>query len=257
MRAAASLVLARDGDGGIEVLLVQRGDAGDFPGLHVFPGGLVDRGDDDPRLQAASRRSPDSARAMLGAESALAAYIAAVRESLEEVGVLLADTVTGAVADIAAWQRALLARERNFADLVAAESLSLNTDALGYFSHWITPEGIPRRYDTRFFIARMPEGQDVRLDGREAVRADWLSPQAALDAHQRNDIRLIFPTIRNLAALAAFDSVDGLLAHAHSHRPVPAMQPKMVATANGIRLLLPGDPGYDAGIAAGKGEAAP
>lgn len=242
MRKAASLVLARDGATGLEVLLVQRGEAGDFPGVHVFPGGLVDADDADPRLVAASSRSTDSANALLASDDALPYFIAAVRESLEEVGVLLAGGTQQRQRHH--WQDQLATRQHRFADLFDAPAI--DTDALGYFSHWITPAGIPRRYDTRFFVARMPDEQEVRVDGREAVRGDWLSPAEALAAHERNDIRLIFPTIRNLAALAAFDTVDALLTHTRLPRPVTAMLPKMVNTADGIRLLLPGDPGYDA-----------
>lgn len=250
MRAAATLVLARDGDAGLEVLLVQRGEHGDFPGLHVFPGGLVDRGDSDPRLLAASRRDAHSADRLLSLADALPSFVAAVRESLEEIGVLLAHTPAGHHAEVAivhAWQRQLLARETGFADLVARESLQLNTDELGYLSHWITPVGIPRRYDTRFFVARMPAGQDVHVDGREAVRADWLAPSVALAAQARGDIRLIFPTIRNLEALAKFTTAEELLAQTQQVRPVPATLPKVVDSgAGGMRLLLPGDAGYDA-----------
>ncbi len=241
MRAAASLILVRDGADGPEVLLVKRGEAGDFPGLHVFPGGLVDADDNDPRLQAASRRSVDSARALLGHDDALASFVAAVRESLEEVGVLLGAAST----DAAALQDLLANRRQRFADLVPAAVQELATDALGYFSHWITPTGIPRRYDTRFFVARLPQGQAVRVDGREAVAADWLTARQALAANERGEIRLIFPTIRNLEALAAFDSVEALLAHAQAPRAVAAIQPKMVNGPGGIRLLVPGDAGYE------------
>lgn len=241
MRAAASLILVRDGAHGPEVLLVKRGEAGDFPGLHVFPGGLVDADDSDPRLLAASRRTPESARELLGHDHALASFVAAVRESLEEVGVLLG----AASANVAGLQDLLADRRQRFAELVPGAVQELATDTLGYFSHWITPTGIPRRYDTRFFVARLPEGQSVRVDGREAVGADWLTAQQALAANARGDIRLIFPTIRNLEALAAFDSIDALLAHAHTPRPVTAIQPKMVNGPDGIRLLVPGDAGYE------------
>lgn len=250
MRAAATLVLARDGAEGLEVLLVKRGEAGDFPGLHVFPGGLVDPADADPRLIAASRRDMASADRLLAADTALPCFIAAVRESLEEVGVLLVDGHHDS-ARVRDWQQRLLAREFTFADLVARESLQLGTDRLGYLSHWVTPVGIPRRYDTRFLVAAMPAGQPVQVDGREAVSHDWLRPSAALAANARSELRLIFPTIRNLEALAAFATTAELLAHAQSVRPVPAMLPKIVGQkadskdASGLRLLVPGDPGYD------------
>lgn len=247
MRAAASLVLARDGAAGLEVLLVQRGEAGDFPGLHVFPGGLVDRGDSDPRLYAASVCPAATANSLLAHDDALPALIAAVRESLEEVGVLLGEAAAVDEAVRRRWQQQLLSREQSFADLVAAAALKLGTDQLGYLSHWITPEGIPRRYDTRFLVARMPAQQTVNVDGREAVRADWLTPAAALAANTRGDIRLIFPTVRNLEALAVFADVDALLTHTRMPRPVPATLPRLVnAGADGMRLLLPGDAGYDA-----------
>lgn len=251
MRAAATLVLARDGDAGrLEILLVKRGEAGDFPGLHVFPGGLVDPADADARLVAASRRDPQSADRLLAADSALPSFIAAVRESLEEVGVLLADGAHDS-AQVRDWQQRLLAREFSFADLVARESLQLATDQLGYFSHWITPIGIPRRYDTRFLVARMPAGQPVQVDGREAISHDWLRPADALAANARGELRLIFPTIRNLEALAAFASVGELLTESQRVRALPAMLPKMIGLApgskdaSGLQLLLPGDPGYD------------
>lgn len=250
MRAAATLVLARDGADGLEVLLVKRGEAGDFPGLHVFPGGLVDQADADPRLVAASRRDAQSADRLLAADAALPFFIAAVRESLEEVGVLLAEGKHDST-QVRGWQQKLLAREFTFAELVAKESLHLGTDRLGYFSHWVTPLGIPRRYDTRFLVAVMPPGQPVQVDGREAVSHDWLRPSAALAANVRGELRLIFPTIRNLEALAAFSTAAELLAYTLSVRAVPAMLPKIVGRtadgkdASGLRLLLPGDPGYD------------
>ena len=110
---------------------------------------------------------------------------------------------------------------------------------------WITPAVVPRRYDTRFFVARAPAGQAPQPDGRETVRFDWLTPRAALDAGRRRDIGLIFPTIRNLEALAAFDTADVLLAHCAQPREVPAILPKMVSGADGMKLLLPGDEGYE------------
>lgn len=245
MRAAASLILARDGDDGLEILLVQRGEAGDFPGVHVFPGGLVDREDADARLIAASTRDEASASALLGTPDALPYFIAAVRESLEEVGILLGASAA-AIARAGEWQQVLMQRASRFAELLDEYPAELLTADIGYFSHWVTPVGIPCRYDTRFLVARMPATQAVCVDGREAVRADWLTPRAALAAHERNEIKLIFPTIRNLAALAEFSSADTLMQHSMVCRAVPVMLPKIVNAEGGVRLLLPGDAGYDA-----------
>lgn len=254
MRAAATLVLARTGTRGLEVLMVKRGEAGDFPGLHVFPGGLVDDADAQPTLVAASRRSGRSADQLLAGRDMLPSFIAAVREALEEIGVLLAAAADRPQPDTAAlrvWQHRLLARKITFAELVTDAQLQLATDQLGYFSHWITPAGIPRRYDTRFFVAAMPAEQAVQVDGREAVTHDWLRPADALAANERGDIRLIFPTIRNLEALAQYATLDSLLADCLQPREVPSILPKIVGRggdvkdASGLRLLLPGDAGYD------------
>lgn len=244
MRAAATLLLVRDGAAGPEVLLVKRNSSGDFPGLHVFPGGLVDAADSHPALLTRSRRDAASAEALLGVGDALPWFVAALRECLEEVGVL-PGLANGDGNLLRQWQLALNAREHSLADLSREHLPALATDELGYFSHWITPLGVPRRYDTRFFVARMPEGQSVQIDGHEAVAADWLRPADALEAHRCGDIRLIFPTIRNLEALSAYDSTDALLDLTCRPRVVPANLPKMQNTANGLRMLLPGDTGYE------------
>ncbi len=254
MRSAATVVLTRVGTQGLEVLLVKRGEAGDFPGLHVFPGGLVDTADAQPSLIQASARSADSADHLLARNDTLPFFIAAVREALEEVGVLLAKTsaIQQPNAELLrTWQHQLLSRESTFSDLVTNTQLQLATDQLGYFSHWITPAGIPRRYDTRFFVAAMPPEQTIQIDGREAVAYDWLRPADALAANERGDIRLIFPTIRNLETLAKYHTTDALLEDCQRARDVPAMLPKIVSRsdngkdAGSLRLLLPGDAGYD------------
>lgn len=245
LRPAATLLLVRDGGDGLEVLLARRGEKGDFPGLHVFPGGLVDPGDRSGTLLAASRLSErDAARRLPGLEDPLAWYLAAVRESFEEAGVLLGEGLPDETTRLD-WHRRVAARDATFADLVAAHDIRLATDTLGLFSHWITPTLVPRRYDTRFFVARMPADQEPRPDGRETVRFDWFTPRAALEAGERREIQLIFPTIRNLEALAAFADAESLLAYCATPRVVPAIMPKMVSGADGMRLLLPGDAGYD------------
>lgn len=244
MRAAASLILLRDSADGPEVLLVKRGPGGDFPGLHVFPGGLVDAADGDPRLRRRSRLHADAANALLAHTDALPAFLAALRETLEETGLLPGSDEVDADTRVQ-WQETLHRRSADFATVLGDHPLRLATDSLGYFSHWITPEGIPRRYDTRFFVTRMPAAQQVRVDGRETVQADWFRPADALAAHERGDIGLIFPTIRNLAALAGYASVDALLAETLVPRSVPAMLPRLLNTAAGVKLLLPGDDGYE------------
>ena len=243
MRPAASLLLVRDTAQGLEVLLVRRGEGGDFPGLHVFPGGLVDADDGHPALRARVTGSEADAGALLGLADPVPWLVAALRESLEEVGMLPgAEAAPGA---LAGWQSRLVSRAARLSDL-APELPGLPLDALGFFSHWITPVVVPRRYDTRFFVARAPASQAPRPDGREAVAADWFRPADALAAHAAGDIRMIFPTIRNLEALQAYPDAGTLLAETRRPRAVPAILPVMRQTPDGVRLLLPGDPGYAA-----------
>jgi 8-oxo-dGTP pyrophosphatase MutT (NUDIX family) len=117
--------------------------------------------------------------------------------------------------------------------------------ALVKYSRWITPAAVKIRFDTHFFLAPLPDGAEARVDGEEIVDHGWFSPQAALDAHARGDILLVFPTIKHLEQFSAFGSADALVAHAASHEVVP-IQPRIVLSGETARVLLPGDEGYDA-----------
>ncbi len=116
-------------------------------------------------------------------------------------------------------------------------------DALVKFSRWITPAQVKIRFDTHFFLAPLPDGQEPRVDGEEVVELGWYTPQAALDAHAAQQIALVFPTIKHLEQLNGFDSVDELLAHARQ-RDVQPVEPKVLLEGEVARVLLPGDPGY-------------
>jgi 8-oxo-dGTP pyrophosphatase MutT (NUDIX family) len=115
--------------------------------------------------------------------------------------------------------------------------------ALVKFSRWITPAQVKIRFDTHFFLAPLPPGQEARIDGRECVEAGWFTPRAALDAHRAGRLALVFPTIKHLEQLSSFASVDALLAHARE-REVSPVEPKVVLQGEVARVLLPGDPGY-------------
>jgi 8-oxo-dGTP pyrophosphatase MutT (NUDIX family) len=117
--------------------------------------------------------------------------------------------------------------------------------ALVKYSRWITPAEVKTRFDTHFFLAPLPEGAEPRVDGEEIVDHGWFTPQAALDAHTRGDILLVFPTIKHLEQFSAFASADALVAHAAAHDVVP-VQPRIVLSGETARVLLPGDEGYDA-----------
>jgi 8-oxo-dGTP pyrophosphatase MutT (NUDIX family) len=252
-REAATVMLVRD-DPDLQVFMLRRNLNADWVGgAHVFPGGAVDPGD---RATEVLARCPDrddaSASAHLGlAEGGLGFWVAGVRETFEEAGVLLArSAATGALVDPASpgleTQRAELnAGSLTFADLVATEDLVLDVGGMEVFSHWITPEGMHRRYDTWFFVAAAPDGHAYVHDDGETVASIWTRPQDALDAADRGELDLIFPTRKNLEALGRFSRATDLLdAVAHATDVPPATQPRIISDSGGTRLALPGDPDY-------------
>jgi 8-oxo-dGTP pyrophosphatase MutT (NUDIX family) len=117
-------------------------------------------------------------------------------------------------------------------------------DALVKFSRWITPAEIVMRFDTHFFLAALPDGQEATIDGHEIVAEGWFTPAGALAAHRNGEIALVFPTIKHLEQLSGFASADALLDYARG-RVVGPVQPRVVTEGETARLLLPGEPGYD------------
>jgi 8-oxo-dGTP pyrophosphatase MutT (NUDIX family) len=255
---AATLVLLRDrAAGGFEVLLMQRHHASKFAaGDFVFPGGKleVDDNPDDAVRWCAGLDLAGAARTLkleTAPATALAYWIGAIRETFEESGVLLATTAAGnpvrlPAERLAAYRRAIQADNRAFWTMIRDERLVLATDRLVYFAHWITPAGLPLRFDTRFFAASMPEGQDAVGDDHEMISLRWLEPREALDAHRRGALSLRNPTVKNLMLLEGAASTAEALARLRA-REVTTIRPKVVFDADGTRHVFnPGDPGYDA-----------
>ena len=256
---AATITLVRDAAGGLEVLMLQRNyDSGFMPGMFLFPGGAVD--EDDRVAAVLSRcRGVDDATASeaLGlAHGGLAYWAAAIRESFEEAGVLLAYGPHGEIVNPGGaekverfedYRRRLNAGEPVLAEMLERERLTLATDRLTYFSHWITPVNAPRRYDTRFFIAAAPDGQEALPDRVEAIDHTWVRPSVAIDRYRAGEYKMRTPTIRTLHKFAAFSSVDTLVNALREQQSIPAILPRI--TAEGKRLV-PGDPGYDDAAAA-------
>ena len=254
-RHASTVVLLRDADNdaGIEAYLLRRQKTMAFAaGMHVFPGGSIDPRDEV--LDEASWVGPSPSRwgGLLTADVQLATALvcAAVRETFEESGVLLAGaSADEVVADTSGddWEAdrlALLDRSLSFAELLDRRGLVLRADLLRPWAHWITPEAEPRRYDTRFFVAALPEGQRTRDVGGEADRVVWMRPRAALDAYEAGELGLMPPTAFTLMELSAFDGVAGVLA-AGDARDVQPVLPKIVLTDDDeARILLPHDEGY-------------
>ena len=260
IRDAATVMLVRDGgDARLEVFMLRRNLNSDFVGgAYVFPGGAVDPADRHADLEPICEGRTDAdASTALGLDPAsggLAYWVAAVRESFEEAGVLLAYDADGTIVDFrdpAVAERFHRHRgevdrgERRLVEVCAEEGLRLAVDGMHYFAHWITPVGPPRRYDTRFFVAAAPVGQTPLHDDRETIANCWIAPGEALARHRAGEFDLILPTIRNLEAIARFDTAADVLAAASALDVVPAVLPRVVDDGDGIRILLPGDPGYD------------
>jgi len=205
VRPAATVAVMRDGAAGPEVLLTRRPATMPFgPGLHVFPGGAVDPADADPRLLARLRRQGDEPATHAGAF-----MVAAIRELFEEAGVLLATSPAGAIAPAGTLGHAPGAASGEwFAEAVTDAGMELRGDWLVPLSRWVTPPVVPRRYDARFFIARLPEGSVPAFDPREVVAHAWMTPSDALSAMADGRIELWTPTSTTLQQLAAATGID-------------------------------------------------
>lgn len=257
LRDAATVLLLRDGLDGLEVFMLKRNLNSDFVGgAYVFPGGAVDPDDRHSDLDpiCEGRSDGDTSR-LLGIDGGgLAYWVAAIRESFEEAGVLLAYDATGALVDLdqeagldrwAEHRKAVDAGDRRLVELCATEGLRLAVDTMHYFGHWITPEGSPRRYDTRFFVAAAPANQTPLHDDHEVIANEWLRPADGLARVDAGELTMLPPTTASLRAIARFATVAEALAAAHAVTDVPTILPRVVAVDGGVRIALPGDPGYD------------
>jgi len=266
-RDAATIMLVRDSSrGSLEVCMVRRHLNSDFiGGAYVFPGGKVDEEDrGDAATATCVGRSDVEASTLLGIDrGGLAFWVAALRECFEEAGVLFccgqgaapaAPLVDATDPDVrkrlVAMRAGLLAagRDADFLAACKAEGLCLAVDRVHYFSHWITPEGAPKRYDTRFFVAALPPGQIPVHDDHETVDTVWVAPADALARAAAGELDLIFPTMKNLEAISRFATAADLLDAALAIEKVPTVLPRVVVDERGFRILLPGDEGYDDAI---------
>lgn len=252
IRFAATLIVLRDGAAGLEVLMLRRAEKeGDQnSGASVFPGGGVDPQDRllHP-LCVALDDATASGRLALPADG-LDFYVAAVRECFEEAGLLFADGADGrpvrldslADQEVAALRATTEEGAESLLGLCAERGWRLAVDRLAYFAHWLTPPGMPRRFDTRFFVALAPDGQQARPDGRETVEHQWLRPADALDPAR--GLRLMNVQRRILQQLEAFDSAPACLAHARGLQQIPLVMPRRAMAADGWRAVNPEEPAY-------------
>ncbi len=250
------MVLVRDVDpgaaAGIEVFVLRRAATAAFAaGMYVFPGGRVDEIDAATALEPYCDGLDDvTASALLGVDhGGLAYWVAAVRESFEEAGLLLARTTGGGVPPVDdAERRAVHDGSLSMVELCRRHDLVLDLSAIRYVAHWVTPLGEPaRRFDTRFFLAAAPAGQEGAHDGTELDESMWVRPADAIAAADARRLVLMPPTIANLRFVAECATTDEALARADAVGTPPRIQPKMRRDPNGkLRgVALPWDPGFD------------
>jgi len=258
-RAASTTLVVRDGARGFEVLMVRRSDRATFmPGSYVFPGGAVDAADGSDDAAAACDESAAALGARIGSvtgvgERAQAYAVAALRECFEECGLWLgafdADTTVE-------WHalRSRLHGGDTLAAVAKAANASLATSALQPWSRWITPVGLPKRFDTLFFLARAPAGQQPEPDAGETTALAWVAPLDALQRHAQDAFPMEFATVQTMQSLRPFAAADvaALLGHAASQRHLPALHPRLLLDAQGFvsGVVLPGQPGYGEALSA-------
>lgn len=248
-RPASTVIILRDGPEGIEVFMVVRHHEIDFAsGALVYPGGKVDAQDSDPRW---------AKLASIPAEVPEPAYwIAAARETFEEAGLLLARNPERedrlvlperAHAIVERYQKPLNAGEISFCDIIEKERLVLATDLMAHFAHWITPDGVPKRFDTQFFLVCAPVEQVGAHDGSESVEGIWIRPQQALDDADSGKRTLVNPTRMNLQKLARSHTVAEAVQAARASRVVTVV-PQVRNLPDGSRLIrIPEEAGYGTG----------
>jgi glyoxylase-like metal-dependent hydrolase (beta-lactamase superfamily II)/8-oxo-dGTP pyrophosphatase MutT (NUDIX family) len=253
IRQAASLIVLRDrAGGGIEVLMLKRVErVGDqFTGAAVFPGGTLDAA--DAQCHALCDGLDDvaaSARLKLPA-GGLDYWVASVRECFEEAGLLFAADAQGRPVDldalpahaVRAWRHGLHDGTLALAGLCAQQGWRLRTDAFVYFSHWLTPPGRPKRFDTRFFVVRAPARQTAIGDEREAAELMWITPADALDRARKLDLLPV--TRRTLEQLGRFQDVQAVLDHAAAQADIACVMPRLGRGAKGVRPVLPDEWAY-------------
>ena len=239
-RQAATLLLARNGETGLEVFMMLRHKQFDFAsGAFVFPGGALEPCDTviaaDETLAAPTPGVDRAARAF---------RVAAIRETFEESGLLLARTAEGAPIG-GARLNAIAARllDGNFAENLRAEKLVLALDSLTPFAHWITPTGMPKRFDTHFFIAAAPEGLTEKMNAAESEEAIWIAPAEALRRQQAGLSTIILPTRLNLDLLGRQDTAEAAIEAARARR-IFTIQPALVKIDDKLKIRLPPEAGY-------------
>ena len=234
-RPAATVLLLRDGAQGVEVLMTRRAMSASFaPGAYVFPGGGIDANDASHHPLAQRRASQIDER--------LTQAVAAIRESHEELGILLAQHADGRPLD--ADTHARIERHGPFYEQCAAHGLRLCADQVFVLAHWVTDRDLPRRFDVPFLVARMPVDQLPVADEKEQFEPVWVRPADALARHQAGDFFIIFPTIRTLQRLQAYLSVDAVLQSCASEQPLFTSCPRAGYLKGQVERYMEHEPAF-------------
>jgi 8-oxo-dGTP pyrophosphatase MutT (NUDIX family) len=259
-KRAATVMLLRDTDSTPAVHMLRRRASMAFAGgAYAYPGGGVDPRDDDHQIRwAGPTRAWWADRLGVDETGAQAIVCAAVRETYEEAGVLLAGLTPGTVVGDTTgddWERdrqALVDRDLSFADFLDRRGLVLRSDLLGAWARWITPEFEPRRYDTWFFVAALPEGQRTRNASTEADRTVWIRPPEAAAGYDKGDLMMMPPTIATLRALQPYDTAASALAAAAGQDLTPVLARARLEDGE-LVLTWPGHDAFTKHIPTGGG----
>lgn len=244
---SATILLLRDGADGLEVFMVKRHHQIDFAsGALVFPGGKVDPGDRDPALAEWC----DGAEHWTG--QGLGYPVAAIREAFEECGVLLARQA-GDEAILSGkqlkkiqkkYRAPIAAGDISIIEMVSEQDLTLACDVLVPFAHWVTPTIVVKRFETKFFVVRVPEGHVPKHDGSESVDSLWVRPADALAMAESGEAVIVFPTRLNLEKLGHGATVEEALERARVE-PIVTVQPAVIQEGGEVILRIPPNAGYD------------
>jgi len=242
---ASTVLIIRDGVSGLEVFMVVRHHEIDFAaGALVFPGGKVDQSDHDKKLNQYFCQDETSDRENIPFK------IAAVRECFEEANVLFAKNKDGKkiigtdeLSKLKKWRDAFIHESTSMYEFGRSENLLFSIDSLIPFSHWVTPEKVPKRFDTRFYIAAAPKGHTGQHDGNESVDSIWINPQQALDDCLSGKRNIIFPTRLNLEQLNQSKTVEEAINNAKNSKIV-TVTPLIEKIDEGIFITIPKEAGY-------------
>lgn len=266
-KKAATVILLKDDElQRFDVFLLKRHEKSSFMGgNYVYPGGRVDRGDGSSGLSSLSRgvtfeEAQKNFGGTLSPEESLAHWIAAIRELFEEAGVLLAydqkgnlvELTTGEERERFSHHRKLLQEDKiSFSEMAQKEKLLFALDQLHYYAHWITPEAQPQRFDTRFFLARCPSGQEASPDQKETTDGIWLPPWKALEENLKGNVVLSPPTLKTLEDLSRFKTLNHIFLSLKKNDIQPVL-PILTRISDDVLIVFPWDPEYNA-FQKGKG----